>query len=488
MNAPDPTLAGALRRHAARLTGLLVVLALLALPLVLAATGYHPTDDALRHAAQAVDGRPWTEILVLRPGILVDQHQAWHALLRACHAGFGLDAHGLVVLSVVGLAALVLLAPLPWMRVPEAWVCAWVLLWIAGGGQMRLMLGRPLLVAMAGLLVLLSLWTRETRPGPWARWLGTPLVFGVAALLHGSWYLLALIPLAFLAANRRWEAGRLALAWMAGCAAAALATGHPVTFLAGELIHLGHALGPLGQGGLVAAELGPSLGSGLVGCLLLVTLLWAVERGEEGARLGDPIFLLALGGWLLGLKVSRFWLDWGLPATALWLARQLEPALAALGERAPGRRLVLALGAGLAAILLVTSADPRRWAERTHANSIAADRPELQGWLPGDGGVIYAANMAVFYDTYYRNPHARWRYVLGFEPTLMPDADLAVYRRAVAAYDDPTVWRPWIARMGPADRLAYVCAYNPRFLFPDLQWAPVGRAVWLGRKPVPVAP
>jgi len=38
------------------------------------ALGYLPYDDALRHAAKAVSGRPWSEILLLRPGFELDSN------------------------------------------------------------------------------------------------------------------------------------------------------------------------------------------------------------------------------------------------------------------------------------------------------------------------------------------------------------------------------------------------------------------------------
>ena len=41
--------------------------ALLAFPLRVLDTGYLPQDDALRHAAKAISGKTWAEILVLRP-------------------------------------------------------------------------------------------------------------------------------------------------------------------------------------------------------------------------------------------------------------------------------------------------------------------------------------------------------------------------------------------------------------------------------------
>jgi len=470
-------LRAALAARAGLLVWVLVIQAVILLPALLLAKGYYPTDDCLRHAAKAVDGRPWAEILVLRPGILDDPHAAWHGLLRLVHLATGLGAEGLVMVTVAFLFAFVLLGPLPWMKAPEAWLGAWVLAWIAGGGQMRLLLGRPFLVAMACLVTLMALWTRGSL-GPRVRWLLTVALFCAGALLHGSWYLLVMIPAAFLLARRYREAGSLFLGWAGGCVLAAALTGHPLQFLGGQLVHLVHAVGPLASDGLVVTELSPSMGGGLLGILLLAALFLGLGDEREDL-LRDPVFILALLGWLLGLKVVRFWSDWGYPCAVLWLAFRLEPRLHAV---APIRRLVLAAGICVAAVLLVTGADERRWAERTHDNSIVADRPELQGWLPGDGATLYAANMGIFYDTYYRNPHARWRYILGFEPSMMPPDDLATYQTIVRNYDNPEAWRPWLLKMGPEDRLAYFSATHPGALFPGLQWRPVGRNVWLGRR------
>ena len=462
----------------------LVVQAIILLPVLLLARGYFPTDDCLRHAAKAVDGRPWAEILVLRPGFMADPHAAWHGLLRAVHLATGWEADGLVMLTVAFLSILVLLAPLPWLKAPEAWLSAWVFAWISVSGQARLLLGRPLLVAMAALITILALWTRGDGSRPVLRWWVTLGLFGMAALFHGSWYLLALIPFAFILGRRWKEARSLLLAWCCGCLLAAILTGHPVDFLGGQLLHMRHALAPLGTTGPMASEFLPSQGSGVLGWLLLGALFFNLGGDREDRLLKDPVFLLALVGWLLGLQVVRFWSDWGMPCTVLWLAFELEPRLLRMGRRAPLARLGLAAGVALAALLVVTNKDDRVWAERTHENSIVLDRPDLQGWLPGEGGILYAANMAIFYDTYYRNPHARWRYILGFEPALMPADDLATFQRIVAGnYDNPAAFAPWLAKMRPIDRLAYFSSGSPQGLFPGLRWHLVGRDVWLGRKP-----
>jgi len=44
----------------------LVLATLLFIPLRILGEGYWPRDDALHHAAKAVSGKDWSEILVLR--------------------------------------------------------------------------------------------------------------------------------------------------------------------------------------------------------------------------------------------------------------------------------------------------------------------------------------------------------------------------------------------------------------------------------------
>jgi hypothetical protein len=52
-----------------------------------------------------------------------------------------------------------------------------------------------------------------------------------------------------------------------------------------------------------------------------------------------------------------------------------------------------------------------------------AEHPELEGWMPDNGGIFYSVDMTLFYQTFFKNPNADWRYILGFEPTLMTDED-----------------------------------------------------------------
>src|SRR5580658_5918657 len=71
----------------------IVLFVLLAIPFKIIGLGYLPSDDALRHAAKAVSGKPWQEILVLNPAAYhIDPNWGWHWFLRQIDLAFNWDA------------------------------------------------------------------------------------------------------------------------------------------------------------------------------------------------------------------------------------------------------------------------------------------------------------------------------------------------------------------------------------------------------------
>src|SRR5688572_2095061 len=82
------------------------------------ANGYLPQDDSLRHAAKAVSGKDWDQILVHRPGV-VDFSPGWHLLLSVIHRITGANAHTLVLIEVISLFVAFSLPPLLLLRRPE---------------------------------------------------------------------------------------------------------------------------------------------------------------------------------------------------------------------------------------------------------------------------------------------------------------------------------------------------------------------------------
>lgn len=473
-----------LRRYTTLAIWLMVVVTIVLIPLRIVGWGYLPSDDALRHAAKAITNRPWSEILVLRPDATLDSHAAWHALLRGLHLATACGADTLVVAAVVGLAILFLSSPLRWFRAPEAWLASWLLVFVAHVSPlMRITRGRPYIISMATLLVLVQLWTRGARHGSRnARLVYSTLLFMLAAWLHGSWYLLFLIPLAFAAARRLRPAVELTGCWVAGCLFAALLTGQPWNFLAGQVSHMLHAMGDTPFTPLLVSEFQPSGGGGfLVLIWFLLVAAWLAHSRQYDRLVRDPIFMLALLGWLLGLKVVRFWEDWGLPCAALWMACRLEPLLLRLGRRAPMHRLAVTVGTCLAILLLSGSDLNGRWTNCLRKDYLSQEHADLQPWLPSPGGILYTSEMKVFYDTFYTNPHAEWRYVVGFEPTLMPPDDLTTFNNILWNAGDRRAYQPWIDKMQAADRLIVLKPAGAPPRLPALEWHYAASDTWIGR-------
>jgi hypothetical protein len=72
--------------------------------------------------------------------------------------------------------------------------------------------------------------------------------------------------------------------------------------------------------------------------------------------------------------------------------------------------------------------------------------------------------------------------MVGFEPSMMPPEDLAIYRRILADPQNPATILPWIKRMRLEDRL---CTRSGR---PEpgqfgLEWHWAGGDTWIGRLP-----
>jgi hypothetical protein len=134
--------------------------------------------------------------------------------------------------------------------------------------------------------------------------------------------------------------------------------------------------------------------------------------------------------------------------------------------------------------MAVTSDLNSRWTQSLTWQFLStAEHPELQGWMPEKNGIFYCADMGVFYQTFFKNPDGDWRYMVGYEPTLMPAEDFATYQKILWNYGDVKAYAPWVEKMKPADRLVIrgVSAGPPNI--PQLEWHYGVGGLWLGRLP-----
>lgn len=462
----------------------LTCVALLIIPFKIISYGYLPGDDALRHAAKAVSGRAWSDVLVLREEFTMDHNPGWHVVLGAIHRATGAEPDTLVALSVSGLFLAFMLVPLLWLRRPEAWLATLLIGTVLFPGTLlRVILGRPYVLTVAVMLVTLLLWRKEGRKTLAQVGLTTGLI-ALSAWIHGSWYLFALVPFSFCLAGRWREGVELVACWLGGSFLGALLTGHPFDFLWNAIQIAINCFGQNPLTRMLVTEFQPSGGAPFVVLLTAGFLLWRHLSGTWNWRaVNNPIFLLAVTGWVLGLKVTRFWDDWGLPALVLWMALELQDHCLRLLPAQAVRRLALTAALAVALFFAFTADLGGRYTSTLTNEYLTESDPEMDAWLPEDGGIVYSADMGVFYQTYFKNPQARWKYILGFEATFMPPEDLQIYRNIQWNFYSHAGYEPWVKKMRPEDRLILKSTSTTPPNIAGLDWKYVARQTWIGRLP-----
>jgi hypothetical protein len=267
-------------------------------------------------------------------------------------------------------------------------------------------------------------------------------------------------------------------------------TGHPWLFLDQCVRHLLAALGGPALTRQLVSELQPSNAGSTFLLALIAMLFWRARSQDWKARdLLEPVFMMGVLGWVLGLKVGRFWCDWGMPAFLIWLALELEKQLQNLMPFDSWRRLSVTVALALAVFFGIGSDRDGRWTGNLTKQYLAQKDPALKGWLPESGGIIYSVDMTVFNDLFFKNPTAPWRYVLGFESALMLPEDLAAARSVTWNYGDLRGYDPWVKKMRPQDRLIITEGWLPTSgltrgaNIPELEWHRTANAWWIGRLP-----
>lgn len=384
--------------------------------------------------------------------------------------------------SIVSLLLLIFCLPLLWFHRPESWFGAILAEMIAIPELMtRWTQARPYLITEGVLIAVLLAWARVSERKPGSVKLGlTTLGVALSVWMHGSWYLWALPVVAFLFAQRWRDAIYLTVCFFAGTAIGALFTGHSFLFLRGAIFTAGSVSREHLPPWMLVGEFRPSEGEFSTLVLLTLVYLWSKPRTTTRSLWTDPVFWMVALNWILGFYADRFWADFGMPAALVWMALRFDDAMPSLAPADSLKRL--ALCAMIAAPLALDAANDlgRRYTASLDEIFIDAKDPALDGWLPGAGGIFYADNMKFFYNTFYKNPTADWRYIVGFEPALMRPDDLKVYRDIQRSHRAPGAYAPWIQRMRPEDRLETESAFQPAL--PALEWTNVG-VIWIGRPP-----
>lgn len=442
--------------------------------------GYLPPGDALRDSAQAIAGKPFTEILVLFPGYKMNHNPGWDWTLRQLHVTAGLTEDQLISFSVVALLFFVLSIPLFCVRCPDAWLATLLLFTVSMPGLMaRFSQGRPFLLTEGVLIALLFAWGKSENIS-WPKLALTTAGFALAVWMHGTWFLWALLPAAFFLAGKWRDCFLLTFCWVAGTLLGATLTGHPFVSLRQSVViamTVSHEKVP---SSLTVGELQGS--DGEFTALLILALMFIWRKGKSDQLFFSPLFWMMVICWLLGLTAGRFWVDWGLPAALVWMALQFEETIQTSWAARPGRRLMAGAVMVVAFFLVNTSDLQGRFTNMLRQPFTDFSDPALKGWAPDKGGIFYGADMSFFYNTFYKNPEGDWRYIVGFEPAWMPPDDLKIFRAIQWNQFAYSAYEPWVKRMRPQDRLEISSSTRPAL--PELEWINAGHDIWIGRLPV----
>lgn len=471
-------------QYAPLVAWILVAITLFFISLRIVGSGYLPAGDARRHVAKAFTDKPYTQIVVMRPEYTMDHSPGWEWLLRVLHRTAEWDSDALMSFSIVATMLCVFLAPFPWLKRPEAWLAALLAQMVAIPELMtRLTQARPYLLTEGILIAVLFGWVRKEEEKP-SRLTLTLTCAGVAlsVWMHGAWYLWVLPVACFFIAGW-WRRG----AWLSLCCAlgtvgGALLTGRPVEFLRQAVSIAGSISKEHIPQWLLVGEFRPSYGEFSTLVLVALVVLWRKQQDKHArSPLSNPVFCLALICWILGFKADRFWADWGVPAVLVWLTLEFQELMGKSWEPTSWKRVAATGLLALPLFLHSTNDLDRRYSSSLNETFLDASQPALQGWLPERQGIFYTAHMDFFYNTFYKNPQADWRYIIGMEPALMPDADLQIFRGIQLSQYSVKAYEPWIQKMQPGDRLEIPCASQPNL--PQLEWTNAVAGIWIGRLP-----
>jgi hypothetical protein len=449
--------------------------------------GYLPGDDANRHAAKVVSGKDWSDILVLRDDTKTDCHPGWHVILNVFYKATDYSTDHLVDLSVIVLFMLFTLTPIILLNRPEVWPISLIVFTIASPVLIsRLLLGRPYIFTMSVVLVLCFLWPKlRSKKLPYTYLIVLTLLMAAVTWIHSTaWYLLSL-PIACLFIAREWRAGILvSISTVVGILLGASFTGHPYLLLKQSILIVTRAFGNNDFQYMLVGEFQPQGGDVLIVIIVAGMLIWRKLRNAWDPKVIDnPVFILAVLGWVLGFIAQRFWLDWGMTATIVWMSLEFQEALKDRISYFSWRRVLLTICVLGTLYIAVTNDSERRWTRNLGIRYLERENPDHAPWLPDPGGIVYSNDMRIFYQTFLKNPHAPWRYILGFEPILMPPEDLEIYRNIQREFGHFTTFAPWVEKMKPEDRLIIRNSPAKEPEIEGLDWHLTTGDIWIGRLP-----
>jgi hypothetical protein len=311
-------------------------------------------------------------------------------------------------------------------------------------------------------------------------------VVAAATWIHCAWFLFA-VPVASFFFAREWRAGfRVSAAVIIGIAIGVTLTGHPILFLKQVIFQTFFliGLGANSSARILVSEQQPATGDFPIVIVMALALIWRTLRGAwDRKSLENPVFMLLASSWVLGFFTIRAWLDLGIPAVTLCLALEFQDFLETRMGYLSWKRVALTVISMYILYSAVTNDSNSRWSNCHPRGYLLADNPEHAPWLPEPGGILYSDDMDMFYTTFYKNPSAPWRYMLGDSPMFMPKEDFEIYSNILRTHGPRNSFAPWVKKMKPQDRLILFNPPDKKPDIPELEWHNIPDIVWSGRLP-----
>lgn len=260
-------------------------------------------------------------------------------------------------------------------------------------------------------------------------------------------------------------------------------TGYPFLFLKQTLMHGFNALTQIPRQYMLVPEF--RVGAGipiLVIAVILIIFQRMIRNDSDSEVIDNPVFIMAVSGYVLQFAMVRFWFDLGFPALSIWIATEMDEMLKKNSDAFSWKRVGIVMFLCVTLYLYVTGDYKDRWSTEPDKKYISSEYPADREWMPEPGGIVYNLEMHVFYKSFYKNPNAPWRYVLGFEPAMMTDENLNVYKNVLLAPNLDSL-QPYIKKMTHRDRMVTMRKLTDKPDTPGLDWHYMpNNGIWIGKR------
>jgi hypothetical protein len=446
--------------------------------------GFMPTDDANRHVAFSVTDRNWTDVLEIEPNLSADHNAGWHYVLKKVHKYLGINKEALLKTVIISLFLIFNLVGTLLSPNIASWIIVMLLIFVFDRSSfIRLLLGRPFIISFIVTLILFKLWFIEPKKqiSSISKYLISIFFISLAVWLHGTWYTFLLLPVALLLSGKVTKSFELCLIVLLSTVIGAYLTGEFEHFLRfhyeatlnifTEKIYNWQLVTEFAEGNIYTLWFFPT-------SIIIILLIYSKKLClNELSK--DSLFIMILLCWMLSIKVVRFWVDWGAIALMFWLSNKISYLIEDMQSvKKPFFRCVLFVFTVLSFAIIIPNSS---WNNQKDRKSYSVDfsKPQFADYKPLDGGIIYNDSMNHFYYQYFADPEGKYKYILGFEPAIMPQEDRKIFREIIYSLFHYSSYKPWIDKLTEKDRI--FVSYDISSHYPQLDWIKAGKHLWIGK-------